>query len=88
MVQSDSVVVSTERKEVHLTAFDFATEMKQGQSYKHKRVGTMAWLAPEVCEGRYGYKADIWSFGMFMHELLQGEPPLITAQDIKEVKIL
>ena len=54
MVQSDSVVVSAERKEVHLTAFDFATEMKQGQSYKHKRVGTLAWLAPEVCEGFYG----------------------------------
>ena len=42
--------------------------------------GTYLYMAPEVvrangCERRYGLSADVWSFGVLLHELVQGVPP-------------
>lgn len=39
-------------------------------------IGTPVYLAPEVCNGEsYGTKADVWSLGIVMYELLQLTPP-------------
>merc|ERR1719352_1685519 len=39
-------------------------------------IGTPVYLAPEVCDSRpYGMKADIWSLGVVLHEILALESP-------------
>lgn len=53
--------------------------LNREQSYrKTTRVGTPAWLSPEIANGTiYSKEVDIWAFGCFAQELATGEPPFL-----------
>lgn len=54
---------------VKLIDFDTATTLKKGEKIKGKS-GTIYYMAPEVINGSYTEKCDIWSAGVILYSLL------------------
>ena len=50
-------------------------ELTSNTNNHTKMKGTIAWMAPEVMTNNYGFKADVFSFGMVMYELLTCRAP-------------
>jgi serine/threonine protein kinase len=57
-----------------LTGFELATELKSLNH--HRNEGEVLAFVPEVIDGqKYGRKVDVWSFGLFVLELILGRHP-------------
>ncbi|KAI3743435.1 hypothetical protein L1987_61144 [Smallanthus sonchifolius] len=51
--------------------------------------GTMTYAAPEYIEtGHLSTKCDVWSYGVFLYELITGRPPLDRSRPRNEKKLL
>ncbi|PWA66574.1 Protein kinase, ATP binding site-containing protein [Artemisia annua] len=52
-------------------------------------VGTVGYAAPEYVQtGRLTYKSDVWSFGVFLYELITGRRPMDRNKPKNEQKLL
>eukprot|EP01013_Petalomonas_cantuscygni_P011126 TRINITY_DN24441_c0_g1_i1.p1 TRINITY_DN24441_c0_g1~~TRINITY_DN24441_c0_g1_i1.p1 ORF type:complete len:472 (-),score=84.70 TRINITY_DN24441_c0_g1_i1:387-1802(-) len=72
-IKSDNVLVATGGV-VKLADYGNCALVEDGRS---TMVGTPYWMAPEVIGGdMYDAMADMWSFGILVMELAEGEPPL------------
>jgi len=56
------------------TRFDIAASQRGEKNLKTK-AGTAYYLAPEVLQGKYNEKCDVWSCGVILYILLCGSPP-------------
>lgn len=52
---------------------DCRTEIKAKEK-KSELVGTAYYIAPEVFQGSYDHRCDIWSLGVILFMLVTGEP--------------
>jgi len=74
-IKSDNVLLNS-RGEVKLADFGFSCQLTKEKEKRTSVIGTPYWMPPEIISGQeYGIKVDIWSTGIMVMEMTEGEPP-------------
>lgn len=75
-LKSKNILVDELTLRAKLCDFGFAREYTMNEGNITVKVGTDKWMAPEVIMGKsYDFRADVFSFGCVLIELLTREKP-------------
>lgn len=83
-------VLITAIGKVMLCDFGVSALLATSQSKRNTLVGTPYWMAPEVAQPvpAYDTKADIWSLGITIYEMVTGSPPHSNLDGMKVVQLI
>ncbi|VDD80021.1 unnamed protein product [Mesocestoides corti] len=75
-LKSDSILLASDGR-IKLSDFGFCATVTPANPRRRSLVGTPYWMAPEViARAPYTTAVDIWSFGVLVIEMVDGEPSL------------
>eukprot|EP01125_Pyxidicula_operculata_P008821 TRINITY_DN2925_c0_g5_i2.p1 TRINITY_DN2925_c0_g5~~TRINITY_DN2925_c0_g5_i2.p1 ORF type:complete len:1202 (-),score=224.82 TRINITY_DN2925_c0_g5_i2:74-3679(-) len=75
-LRSMNLLINTHRTHLDVKVCDFGVSRIISKKEMTGNIGTVAWVAPEVFEGKkYSEKADIYSLGMILWELVTRQQP-------------
>ena len=76
-IKSDNILINR-KGEVKLADMGFCAQLTEENNSRTTFAGTPCWLAPEIVNHEnYNEKVDIWSLGIVIIELIEGQPPYL-----------
>jgi len=96
-IKSDNILMCSTGRVV-LGDFGSVALLTSEKPNRNSVIGSPYWMAPEIVKGqKYDHKVDIWSLGILLREMSEGEPPfadhaplmslyLLTTQDPPSLK--
>ncbi|KAF4083895.1 hypothetical protein AMELA_G00122580 [Ameiurus melas] len=87
-IKSDSILLSLDGR-IKLSDFGFCAQISKDIPKRKSLVGTPYWMAPEVIsKSPYGTEVDVWSMGIMVVEMVDGEPPYFSETPVVAMKRL
>lgn len=82
-IKSDNILINL-RGDIKISDFGYALQFTKDKTTSKDKVGTPAWMAPEIIKGEdHNESADVWSLGIVLVELCQGEPKYLRTKPWK-----